>query len=237
MRIAIALDASDESTDAFDVAAEADRAGVAAVAIPALAGGEAAFAAAIAAVTRDVRILVPVVLGSDNPTTLAEELSVVDHISGGRVVAVVTNGGLDEDAAAEDRSVLEAAWSGRWVDLPARWRIGDPVRVAVTPAPAQLVLPIWDTIVAADSEKGRLATADAVRLTISGDLERDRGEIVRLAATGVGLAIVTIPRGLAVERFVARYLIPEAAMPGFPRIVAESAWPSAGPIPEHPPVL
>ncbi|MFT4307298.1 MAG: LLM class flavin-dependent oxidoreductase [Microbacterium sp.] len=232
MRIALELP---DQERAVEIAVAADLAGVSAVALP-RGVASAPVAAAIAAETEDVRLLVPVTLGSDNPTTLAEEIAVVDHLSAGRTVAVVERGDLVEAEAYEDLRVLELAWSGRFVDLPARWRGDAPTRIAVTPAPAQLTLPMWSAddafphlprIVEADADDATLRTAAAARTTVSGELEPDRVLIGRLAAAGTALAILALPPEMAVARYVARYLVPEAATPHFPRIIADSAWPAS----------
>ena len=110
-------------------------------------------AAVVAARTRDVRIVVETPLGTEHPTTIAEELSVVDNLSGGRAIALVDTLELSAAAAAEDVSVLRQAWSGRWVSHRGeRWNIpaglhgeGSPRAISVTPYPAQLELPMWLT--------------------------------------------------------------------------------------------
>ncbi|MFD1715849.1 LLM class flavin-dependent oxidoreductase [Amnibacterium flavum] len=253
MRIGLAL----ADGDGVETAAEADRLGIPAVLVPpGPLGAGIALASAIAAVTRDTRIVVTVLLGVEHPVTLAEEISVVDHISSGRVVALVDPGGLKLEEAEEDLALLRASWSGRWVrHRGARWTVpagihgeNSPESVAVTPLPAQLQMPVWlsgalgpalalgrglpyfvdspEALVARDVE-----TLSLARVPVSGDLDADRATVLGWAEAGLSHAFVVPPDGgVDLEQHVARYLIPEVAMPGFPRIIAESEWPARWPV-------
>jgi hypothetical protein len=143
--------------DGFERARAADDAGVPAVLVSGPPGTEMVRAAAVAAQTRWVRIAIMVDLDDEDPVTLAEEIAVVDSLSGGRVV-VLTRGGTDHEqtmlrsalAGAVVRGVTisppplqpnlpvhEAAWAeGRFV----AWD-GDPaelVRLAAPPIVAEL---------------------------------------------------------------------------------------------------
>lgn len=163
-----------------------------------------ASAAEVATTTRDARVLVRVLLGTEHPVTLAEEVAVLDHLSGGRVVAVVDPGGLDDAAAAEDLALLRACWSGRPVrHRGARWSVPSgvmgedmPTHVAVTPVPAQVDVPVWLTravpgagdglpVLADDPDRARAdvqvqpAVAD-----LTGDLDRDRALVTAWSAAG-----------------------------------------------------
>jgi alkanesulfonate monooxygenase SsuD/methylene tetrahydromethanopterin reductase-like flavin-dependent oxidoreductase (luciferase family) len=235
-------------------AVRADAAGLAAVLLPDAPGGAAPVAAAVAAVTRDVRILVPVLLGSEHPVTLAEEIAVVDQISGGRVIAVVDSTSLTGEQLAEDLALLRASLSGRaFAHTGVRWSVPSgrtlstpPERLAVTPPPAQLDLPVW---IAGDASPlapslalPRLASelapvteekrAAAVLVDLHMDIDRDREIVTRVERQEVPFLIARLPDGTArdlVARHVARYLVPEAVGPGFPRIVAESPWPARWP--------
>lgn len=112
-----------------------------------------AAAGTVAALTRDTRVLVRVVLGTEHPVTLAEEVAVLDHLSAGRVVVLLDPGTLDDDDAAEDLTLLRSCWSGRPVrHHGARWTVPSgvmgpdvPTSLAVTPLPAQVDLPVWLT--------------------------------------------------------------------------------------------
>jgi hypothetical protein len=109
------------------------------------AGGSSptAVAAALAAVTTDLTVLVELECGS-HPVGLAEELAVCDLLLGGRLAAVVT--GDDADVVTETLDVLAHALARRrFRHDGARWRFPvDPqATITVTPGPAQLALPVW----------------------------------------------------------------------------------------------
>lgn len=215
-----------------------------------------AAAGTVAALTRDTRVLVRVVLGSEHPVTLAEEVAVLDHLSAGRVVAVVDPGDLDDDAAAEDVGLLRACWSGRPVrHRGARWSVPSgvmgpdmPTHVAVTPVPAQVDVPVWLTRAVPGSGLPVLATEPAgaradVQVQpgaaeLTGDLEHDRALVAAWSAAGATHLLVRPPAPAGREAsgapgatffglYVARYLQPEVSMPGFPRIMAEADLPAA----------
>ncbi len=251
MRVGLTLD-----RDPVETAREADRVGLHFVVVPSGEAGEGiAVAAAVAAATRDIRIVTTVRLGVEHPVTLAEEVAVVDQLSSGRVVALIDTAALTHDAADEDLALLRACWSGRWVrHSGARWTVpaglhGDesPEWIAVTPAPAQLEMPVWLDGPHASSLAARRRVAHVVpqgvtvpvdpeaatlsRLRIIGDVETDREAVIALARAGVSHVFLTLgDSGAELERYVSRYLIPEAAMPGFPRIVADSEWPARWPV-------
>ncbi len=100
------------------------------------------FAAAVAARTRQVRIMISAVVASfHDPLKLAEDIAVVDAISGGRLDLVVTNGYVAEEFAMFDRPLnkrvastvetvetLQGAFSGEPFEFRGR-------TVQVTPAP------------------------------------------------------------------------------------------------------
>ena len=67
----------------------------------------------MAVVTDYVRIVVPIRLGTDHPVTLAEDIAVLDNLSGGRVVALVDTGDLGPEEAAEDLGLLRASLGAR----------------------------------------------------------------------------------------------------------------------------
>jgi hypothetical protein len=210
-------------------------------------GQEAVVAGLAAAVTDAVRLVARVPLGSEHPVTLAEELAVLDNLSGGRVVVLADTADLDADAAAEDLGVLRAAWAGRPLrHRGRRWRVpagldghAAPAAVSVTPKPAQVDLPVWLAGPAAPAlarASGlpplaeRPADASAERLLqpaageLTGDLEADRAALHAWAAAGATHLLLRPPAGRPLRdavSAVARWLAPEVAMPDFPRVVAE----------------
>jgi len=106
-------------------------------------------AASVASRTRGVRLLACVDAGP-HPVALAEEAIMADLASNGRLVLVVR--GDEPGLLAETVDVLHLAFAPRpFRHEGVRWRIpaglpehdvvGD--RLRVTPAPAQLELPVW----------------------------------------------------------------------------------------------
>jgi alkanesulfonate monooxygenase SsuD/methylene tetrahydromethanopterin reductase-like flavin-dependent oxidoreductase (luciferase family) len=101
-------------------------------------------AAAIAARTKQVRIYIAAMVASfHDPLRLAEDIAVVDQISGGRLDLVITNGYVASEFAMFDRSLrerpsrttelvetLRQAWTGEPFEFRGR-------TVQVTPAPCQ----------------------------------------------------------------------------------------------------
>lgn len=112
-------------------------------------------AAAVGAVTNGIRIAASLTVGA-HPLRLAEDASVADLSSGGRLVLAL--GGDDEGSLAETVDVLFSAFAARpfshdgegW-RIPARLPEHESAeeRVRMTPSPAQLEPTIWLTGAAA----------------------------------------------------------------------------------------
>ena len=109
-------------------------------------------AAAIAARTTRIRIVLMTAVPRRRPWVVARELATLDVLSGGRLVAGVALGSIDleysafgespdlrERAAKLDEAIafLPAALTGE----PVSWRGADPVRMS----PARAGVPIWGT--------------------------------------------------------------------------------------------
>jgi alkanesulfonate monooxygenase SsuD/methylene tetrahydromethanopterin reductase-like flavin-dependent oxidoreductase (luciferase family) len=241
-------------------ASAADAAGIQGVVVPAEATISTIAAPPVVLATTDVRVVVPIVLGTEHPVTLAEELVVLDALSAGRIVALVDTGDLDVDAAQEDLSLVRRALSGRIIRHHGpRWTV--PAGLApdvsdsliVTPGPVQIEIPIWLTGEAAPdltassglpvlaTEPGAPLVQHGVqpaRARLSGDLAADRDLVLAWRDAGATHLVVAAPPGsepTVLPDYVARYLIPEVAMVDFPRLIAESVpppdWPTA-PLPE-----
>ena len=113
--------------------------------------------AAIAAITKNVKIRAgSVVLPLHNPLRVAEEWSVVDNISGGRVGIAIASGWHDRDFAfapdnyARRREVIfeyietvRKLWRGE--SITTKGGSGKDVEVKTLPRPVQKDLPIWIT--------------------------------------------------------------------------------------------
>lgn len=214
-------------------------------------------AAAVAAQTSTVRVVVRVPLGDEHPVTLAEELAVLDLIAGGRVVVLVDTEDLDAEAAAEDVGLLRRCWASRPVrHAGSRWRVPAglaghqaPESVMVTPKPAQVDLPVWLTgavgpAVAASTGLPLLAErasdcqveplVQPALADMSGGASADRDLAVTWAAAGATHLLARLPvagEPAATLAELARLVVPEVAMPGFPRIIAESPLPALWPYP------
>jgi alkanesulfonate monooxygenase SsuD/methylene tetrahydromethanopterin reductase-like flavin-dependent oxidoreductase (luciferase family) len=132
-------------------------------------------AAGVAAVTTDLRIGVCVDLGGPaHPIRLAEDLSVVDQASGGRL-----------EVAFRRRSSELPTWLGRLETTLSSWdgiRIGPDREVAVTPRPAQPWLP--RLVVGAD-DAGAAARLHAGAMLRPGETAVDRcGRTVLIVELG-----------------------------------------------------
>lgn len=235
MRIGVIVEAGRES-DAGDV----ERHGLFGALVGGVAGAECTAGAFAAATTRYARIVVRLRIGTEHPVTLAEEVSVLDNITNGRVVVVADVSGLDELAAAEDVGLLRRALAStplrhrgpRWTVPAGLPEHSAPDAIMVTPPPAQVEVPVWAL---GDSARAcgvpivrrSLSDAAAVGLTqpgildLSGDRVADRTSVRNWADAGVTHLFV---RGAALED-ISRYLQPEVGMVQFPRLVADAAQP------------
>src|SRR5438128_7069881 len=113
--------------------------------------------AAVAAVTSRIKIRAgSVVLPLQNPIRVAEEWSVVDNLSGGRVgvsfasgwqvndfVLAPHNYAARKDVMLREIETVRKLWRGETLSLPGA--DGKPVPVKILPRPIQPELPIWIT--------------------------------------------------------------------------------------------
>ncbi|GAB3201611.1 hypothetical protein GCM10027062_24270 [Nocardioides hungaricus] len=208
--------------------------------------------------TRDVRVVVRLELGLENPVTLVEELNVLDNISGGRAVALFAASDVPEDRLREELQVCVLAGSqrpftfdGTWWRVPGRLPEHQaPEWLLVTPPPTQLVVPLWSehglprvdrvTPVAQVPERVGTGPVAPVELQLTGDLEQDRAAAARCRDAGATHCLVTLPCGTSREQAFAdlvRYVVPDSAMVAFPRVVAEvdlpAPWPRSTPDKEN----
>jgi hypothetical protein len=258
MRIGLRLRPGHEQADAI----RAESAGMFGVLVEPTDGSWAVAGAAVATATRFSRVIVRVRLGDDHPVTFAEDLAVLDNIAAGRVVALIDTADLDAEAAAEDMELIILCLGERPVrHRGRRWNVPAgidgheaPERIQVTPATVQVELPLWIDGAAAEQLSRRtglpavarsVAALDAARrvqpaaATVTGELEHDRALVNRWADGGATHLVLTADDPEAVVPNIARHLIPEAAMPSFPRIIAEALtpppWPGPGRYVEVPP--
>lgn len=259
MRIGISIDG--RRADAAAIAAAADTAGLAFVLVRDPDGLGAVTAGPVVVATTDARVVVEVLLGDENPVTLAEELCVLDAASAGRLGALVSTGALDAEAAIEDAGLLRTALvprpfrhRGRRWTVPAGLAADVPDTIMVTPPTVQFSLPLWVDGAAARAVSAaigvpELAPAGAAAppgavvapgavapgaVALTGELAVDLAIVGERARAGLTHLAVTLPTDTPLEAlsdYVARHLIPEVAMVGFPRLLAEDevppAWPGA----------
>lgn len=123
MRLGLDLCLHDQPGEA---AAQADKLGLWAVVIGGPAGTEAVRAAQVITGTSSVRVMVEIDIDREHPFTVAEELSVLDNLSGGRVGAILLG---DDPERAE---VVRRALLGHLVN-----------GVMLTPPTVQTVMTTW----------------------------------------------------------------------------------------------
>jgi alkanesulfonate monooxygenase SsuD/methylene tetrahydromethanopterin reductase-like flavin-dependent oxidoreductase (luciferase family) len=234
-----------------ELAAAAESVGVPFVHVAAAAGTESAIAATVAAATTTIRVIFGINVGDEHPVTLAEEIAVLDNLSNGRIGVIAELGALGADDATEDVSVLRASWSGRAIaHRGRRWQVPAglpghvaPAAVMVTPPPAQLEIPLWvagehatnvGQSLSLPVVAGRLADVDSSlpvapgRVELGGDLDADRRLVAEWSAAGATHLLCTLSGSATVDA-LARWLQPEVAMVGFPRVVTESPLPAQWP--------
>jgi alkanesulfonate monooxygenase SsuD/methylene tetrahydromethanopterin reductase-like flavin-dependent oxidoreductase (luciferase family) len=154
-------------------------------------------AAALAARVRDIRIAVDVEAGDRHPIELAEEASVVDVASGGRLILVVRPAAARPEAFAEAVDLLRLSFAA----CPFRfegehWRVPANLpqnehnleeKVLVTPPPAQPRLELWG------AGDGRDAALERGLGYLAGP-DADEAELGR-AWQGAPVAALGAPRG------------------------------------------
>ena len=197
-------------------------------------------------------MIIGIHLGDEHPVTLAEEIAVLDNLSNGRVGVIAELGSLGVDDATEDVSVLRASWSGRAIaHRGRRWQVpaglpghAAPPAVMVTPPPAQLEVPLWlageiapavgrslrlPVVVSADADVDASSPVAPGRLTLAGDVDADRQAVIEWSSAGATHLLCALSGTASVEA-IARWLQPEVAMVGFPRIVTETPLPAPWPM-------
>lgn len=242
MRIGYVLESVASTVGAHAAAAELH--GLFAVMVGGPAGTECTAGAYAAAATSYARIVVRVHMGVEHPVTLAEEITVLDNASNGRVAVMADVASLSADDAVEDVGLLRAALSStpiqhsgsRWQVAPHLPEHNASASVIVTPAPAQIEVPVWvlgDTSGACGVPVVRTALDQELGLwsglvrpglvTLTGSMVEDRALVMAWASAGISHLLVQAP--VASLSVVSRYLQPEVGMVGFPRVIADAALP------------
>jgi alkanesulfonate monooxygenase SsuD/methylene tetrahydromethanopterin reductase-like flavin-dependent oxidoreductase (luciferase family) len=145
MKVSLLLSSGDDASLLLAVARQAERRGLAALWLPeqhnktgGLFPNPAVAAAAVAVATRRIGVRAGgLALPLHNPIRVAEEWSLVDNLSGGRV-------GIAFGSADGDRAGIETVrrfWRGEAVRVPDGE--GRPIEVRILPQPVQRELPLW----------------------------------------------------------------------------------------------
>jgi alkanesulfonate monooxygenase SsuD/methylene tetrahydromethanopterin reductase-like flavin-dependent oxidoreductase (luciferase family) len=124
----------------------ADRLGLDLLWLEAAGGGDALVAAAFLAARTSAVRLVACAPATAHPIHVAEEAVVADLASGGRLGLVLEQAGATAELLAEVAEVVLAATGPRpFRHAGPRWTLpaAGAGRLAVTPQPAQLELPVW----------------------------------------------------------------------------------------------
>lgn len=155
MRLSLFLTHGDDAPLLLEAARQAERRGLTALWLPEQHGASifpnpAVAAAAVAVATRRIGVRAGgLALPLHNPIRVAEEWSLVDNLSGGRV-------GIAFGAADGDRAGIETVrrlWRGEAVRVPDGE--GRPIEVRILPQPVQPELPLWSIL--AEPDAGRAA--------------------------------------------------------------------------------
>jgi len=249
VRIAVVLPERDEARTAA-LAEEHAVFGVVAGYHEPLTSMNAAIYAALA--TTAVRVVVRVLLGSEHPVTIAEEIAVFDNICGGRTIVLADAGALTDGDASAEIEILQSSLSARPVRLEGKWfpPSDDPALsvLAVTPQPAQVTVPVWLTGAAAAVAAAVGAPALASQrsshpggrvqpalMEACGDPAADRDEAIAWEQWGASHLVVQPAQGADLSESlsaISSVIAPEVAMPYFPRVMTDvpppAEWPGAG---------
>ncbi|HVR95762.1 MAG TPA: LLM class flavin-dependent oxidoreductase [Thermoanaerobaculia bacterium] len=195
MQLSLLLTDGDDARLLLEVARQADRRGLAALWLPeqhsadgadgdsaSLFPNPAVAAAALAVETQRLGLRAAgLALPLHNPIRVAEEWSLVDNLSRGRV-------GIALGAADEDVETVRRLWRGEAVRVPDGE--GHPIDIRILPQPLQPELPLWLT----DAQTAAILGANLL-LT---EPDADRIAAYR-AANGYGTVTVTVPAFASVE--------------------------------------
>ncbi len=136
MRLGLFLTGGDDASLFLEVARQADSRGLAALWLP--EPHPAVAAAAVAVATRRIGVRAGgLALPLYNPIRVAEEWSLVDNLSGGRVGIAFASAGGD----CEGIETVRSLWRGDAVRVPDGE--GRPIEVRILPQPVQPEFPLW----------------------------------------------------------------------------------------------
>src|SRR5262245_56096886 len=98
MRLGVTLPPDRE----VELATAAESIGVPFVHVATALGTQSVVAATVVAATSSIRVIVSMDIGDEHPTTLAEEIAVLDNLSNGRIGVIAELGALGEADGTED---------------------------------------------------------------------------------------------------------------------------------------
>jgi hypothetical protein len=198
----------DLRNDAHNVprAADADHQGLWAVLVGGPSGTEAVRAARIVAATSSIRVFVEMNLDDEHPVTIAEELSVLDNLSAGRVGAILT--GEDPERAELLRLILQ----------------GNEVNgIVLSPPTVQTVMTTWlaTNVARRQQDLNRtLPFASPGQVALGDELSEAADEVDGWRHAGCTHLFAQWEGEVA---SFARHLATRAASAAFPQIVADMA--------------
>jgi alkanesulfonate monooxygenase SsuD/methylene tetrahydromethanopterin reductase-like flavin-dependent oxidoreductase (luciferase family) len=196
MELSLLLSSGDDAALLLEVARQADRSGLAALWLPEGAGlfpNPAVAAAAVAVATRRIGVRAGgLALPLHNPIRVAEEWSLVDNLSGGRVG--IAFGSTDGDRAGIE--TVRRLWRGEAVRIPDGE--GRPIEVRILPQPIQRELPLWRILTEPDAGR-KAAWGGPVA-----------GTVPVFASVGDGLRDLQLWKAIGVEEVACRVPLADA---------------------------
>jgi len=196
-------------------ARRADELGLWAVAVGGEAGAEMVRAARVVECTEHVRIVVRVDIEAEHPLTIAEELSVLDNLSGGRIAVLVTGNPHLETVTWLREILIGRAIEGAILAPPP---VQTEVAVWVEKSPSADPPPV---VARSPSDvEVRLGGSSPGETELSGDLAADRVTLDQWRDAGCSHLLVSWPGAV---KALARHLATRAATVDFPAIVADMA--------------
>ena len=199
----------------LDAASKADALGLRAVAISGPAGTEMIRAARVVERTEHLRVIVKVELEAEHPFTIAEEVSVLDNLSGGRIGVIVNDNPRPETLLQFREALIGRPRDGAMLSPPTV-QTEVPIWLTAPPAtdgPPVLAISPTDIVI-------RPGIANPGSASLSGDLREGRSVIDTWRDAGCTHLLVSWPGQV---RVLARHLATRAASTDFPEIVADLA--------------
>jgi hypothetical protein len=216
MRLSLFLTDGDEVLLLFEVARQAERRGLAALWLPERYpgdGGEGAglfpnpavAAAAVAVATRRIGVRAGgLALPLHNPIRVAEEWSLVDNLSHGRVGIAFGSAFSFADGDREGIETVRRLWRGEAVRVPDGE--GRLIEVRILPQPVQPELPLWLTLPEPDASR----ISDVAGYRAAGGHGLVTGTVPAFASAEDGLRELKAWEAIGVEEVACRVCLADA---------------------------